>query len=334
MLSDLAKKDKLWRQIAYSICKDKVLADDIVNEMYLRRYDNDRGQDLTDYYIVCTMKSIFLNYKKTNRLIPVEEIRTDEYVNGGFQPTDQEKKYLDRAKNLPFAKRELIELNYDYSLREIQQKFGINYGYVHKAVNEARQTILGKDIHKYKNKRLKHKKMNQSIGLGDTVEKITKATGIKKLVDAITGDKDCGCDKRKEYLNRLWRYKLKPKCLTDQEIKDYHNFILTRKVQLTGNGKAYGKLSQKDVEFVCDFYEVVFNVKTEYPSCSSCRGTALKLVDMIYKLDTVFINNVPDEKKPNNEPKKETKVKTPAKTRKPRKTVKKRTTKKKTIQNK
>ena len=48
----------------------------------------------------------------------------------------------------------------------------------------------------------------KSKGLGDTIEKITKATGIKKVVDKvnkITG-KDCGCDERKETLNRLFKY--------------------------------------------------------------------------------------------------------------------------------
>lgn len=39
----------------------------------------------------------------------------------------------------------------------------------------------------------------RSKGLGDTIEKITKATGIKKVVDSL--DVDCGCDKRKESLN-------------------------------------------------------------------------------------------------------------------------------------
>tara|TARA_R100001163_G_C5052540_1_gene189181 strand:+ start:332 stop:493 length:162 start_codon:yes stop_codon:yes gene_type:complete len=45
-------------------------------------------------------------------------------------------------------------------------------------------------------------------GLGDTIEAITKATGIKKVVKKIseaTG-KDCGCDKRKEYLNKKFPY--------------------------------------------------------------------------------------------------------------------------------
>ena len=49
---------------------------------------------------------------------------------------------------------------------------------------------------------------NKSKGLGDTIEKITKATGIKKVVDKVskaTG-KDCGCNKRKETLNKLFPY--------------------------------------------------------------------------------------------------------------------------------
>ena len=50
--------------------------------------------------------------------------------------------------------------------------------------------------------------MEKSRGLGDTVAKFTKATGIKKVVKTInkvTG-KDCGCNKRKENLNRLFPY--------------------------------------------------------------------------------------------------------------------------------
>ena len=39
-------------------------------------------------------------------------------------------------------------------------------------------------------------------GLGDTIEWITTKTGIKKIVP-----KNCGCDKRKEKLNKLVPYK-------------------------------------------------------------------------------------------------------------------------------
>ena len=46
----------------------------------------------------------------------------------------------------------------------------------------------------------------KSKGLGDTVEKITKITGIKDLVENLTKG-DCGCDERKEKLNKLFPYK-------------------------------------------------------------------------------------------------------------------------------
>lgn len=49
----------------------------------------------------------------------------------------------------------------------------------------------------------------ESKGLGDTIEKITTVTGIKKVVEKIaeaTG-KDCGCDDKKEMLNKAFPYK-------------------------------------------------------------------------------------------------------------------------------
>ena len=51
-------------------------------------------------------------------------------------------------------------------------------------------------------------KKEKSKGLGDTIEKITKATGIKKVVETVAKivDKDCGCGARKNTLNRLFPY--------------------------------------------------------------------------------------------------------------------------------
>ena len=49
-------------------------------------------------------------------------------------------------------------------------------------------------------------------GLGDSIDKFTRATGIKSLVQMGTravGKKDCGCNKRKEALNKVFPYKNK-----------------------------------------------------------------------------------------------------------------------------
>ena len=50
----------------------------------------------------------------------------------------------------------------------------------------------------------------ESKGLGDSVEKMTKATGLKTLAELVAqsaGKKDCGCNKRKEWLNKQFPYK-------------------------------------------------------------------------------------------------------------------------------
>jgi len=51
----------------------------------------------------------------------------------------------------------------------------------------------------------------KSRGLGDSVEKFTKATGLKTLTEIAkkaTGyKKDCGCNKRKAWLNKQFPYK-------------------------------------------------------------------------------------------------------------------------------
>tara|TARA_R100001443_G_scaffold93288_3_gene99871 strand:+ start:3146 stop:3322 length:177 start_codon:yes stop_codon:yes gene_type:complete len=51
---------------------------------------------------------------------------------------------------------------------------------------------------------------NKSRGLGDTIAKVTKATGIDKLANSMAkamGKEDCGCGQRRDTLNRAFPYK-------------------------------------------------------------------------------------------------------------------------------
>ena len=55
--------------------------------------------------------------------------------------------------------------------------------------------------------------MKKSKGLGDSIEKITKATGVKSFMHVLIKNgmfgkkKDCGCNKRKDQLNKAFPYK-------------------------------------------------------------------------------------------------------------------------------
>ena len=53
----------------------------------------------------------------------------------------------------------------------------------------------------------------KSRGLGDSIEKFTKATGIKTIVDRVSEGLNipCGCEGRRDALNMLFPYKKKGK---------------------------------------------------------------------------------------------------------------------------
>ena len=79
-------------------------------------------------------------------------------------------------------------------------------------------------------------KATSSKGLGDDIEKITKATGIKKVVDTfaeLTGI-DCGCDARKAKLNQqvtdtlVYRLKQFFDDFNGREVKEMYQEPLSR----------------------------------------------------------------------------------------------------------
>jgi hypothetical protein len=49
----------------------------------------------------------------------------------------------------------------------------------------------------------------ESKGLGDSIEKFTKATRIKNIVDHVSQGLNipCGCEQRKNVLNKMFPYK-------------------------------------------------------------------------------------------------------------------------------
>jgi hypothetical protein len=55
-------------------------------------------------------------------------------------------------------------------------------------------------------------KKTKTRGLGDTIERFTTATGVKSFTqflnrNGVFGKKGCGCNKRKEALNKAVPYK-------------------------------------------------------------------------------------------------------------------------------
>jgi hypothetical protein len=107
-------------------------------------------------------------------------------------------------------------------------------------------------------------------GLGDTVAQITKATGIDKLVKFIAGE-DCGCDARKEKLNKLFPY-TKALCLTENEYNVLDVYFKKNSMTVTTE-------EQKQLLAI---YNRIFSQRNQMSTCSSC------LRDLVSKLKIVY----------------------------------------------
>jgi hypothetical protein len=116
-------------------------------------------------------------------------------------------------------------------------------------------------------------KGKQSEGLGDTLKKVSKKTGVEKLAKAILGD-DCGCEERRKRLNELYSYKLKViNCPSESDIVWYNDFKVNR--TLTPSTEQKNKISELYANiFNLPYYQITGNIKP--------------YLAMVERLDNVF----------------------------------------------
>jgi hypothetical protein len=110
------------------------------------------------------------------------------------------------------------------------------------------------------------------IGLGDVVEKITEATGIKKAIKAVLGD-DCGCDERKEKFNKLsvWKRR-KVNCISKEDYNWLKSFIDSRT----------SKISHETNKRLVSVYNRVFGTNQKVSKCTPCvNGLIRNLVEYL-----------------------------------------------------
>ena len=107
-------------------------------------------------------------------------------------------------------------------------------------------------------KEWKAKREAASEGVGDTVEKVLKATGVADVVKFIAGE-DCGCDERKAKLNKLLPFN-NPECFTEDEYNWLTDFF----------DKKISVIDRNTQMQLVDIYNRVFRKKERLSRCSSC----------------------------------------------------------------
>jgi len=139
ILAELAKKDAQWRKMAFQICKDKDLADELVQEMYLKLYNNTNL--IKDGYIYTVLRNLFYDYAKQQKDIIVDFSNIEILDDGDYiEPID----YKALIKGLTWYERTMFELSTLVGQRELSRQTGIHIQTIHRINKMVKSKIYGK----------------------------------------------------------------------------------------------------------------------------------------------------------------------------------------------
>jgi DNA-directed RNA polymerase specialized sigma24 family protein len=139
ILAELAKKDAQWRKMAFQICKDKDLADELVQEMYLKLYQNTNL--IKDGYIYTVLRNLFYDYAKQQKDLIIDFSNIEILDDGDYiEPID----YKALIKGLTWYERTMFELSTLVGQRELSRQTGIHIQTIHRINKMVKSKIYGK----------------------------------------------------------------------------------------------------------------------------------------------------------------------------------------------
>ena len=140
MLLKLSKRDSEWRKIALKICNNKQLADEIVQEMYVKIHGIQPKNINTSYVSFC-MYHIYIDMiRLSKKSCEVSDIIKKVIPSDGID--DEEYEILNKFYKLPWYKSELILESQGKSLRKLEKELNVNYMFIHLTLKKALKEIL------------------------------------------------------------------------------------------------------------------------------------------------------------------------------------------------
>ncbi len=138
IIHELAKKDAQWRKMALQICKCKDLADELVQNMYIKL--SERTIQVSDGYIFVTLRSLFYDSLKNNNILIDDfskfEVEDEEYCEG----ID----YDELSKDLTWYERTMFEQSTLIGQRELARQTGIHIQTIHRINKMVKTKLNGK----------------------------------------------------------------------------------------------------------------------------------------------------------------------------------------------
>jgi RNA polymerase sigma factor (sigma-70 family) len=142
MLEQLAKMDKYWRKMALQICGDRMTADDLVQDMYLKFANYDK--EMNEYYVFFALRSIHINNLKKRKIETVSNevenlsLNEEDYC----EETDFLKELiLKEVNDLPYFERETLKVTQIISQRELARQTDIPFETINKTIKKTKQQL-------------------------------------------------------------------------------------------------------------------------------------------------------------------------------------------------
>lgn len=148
----VAKKHKEWIKIVISFGCDKEIAEDIVQEMYIKiqlkldkGLDIMYGKEINYYYIFKTLKSLFYDLKRKGKnitIVNIEDNINDFNTQMDINYDSEYEKITDSLSEMYWYNRKVFEIiNGGEKIAELSRKSGIPYYSLYNTYNKVKSKL-------------------------------------------------------------------------------------------------------------------------------------------------------------------------------------------------
>lgn len=141
VLEQLSKEDKKWRAYALKICKNKEIADELVQDMYIKFYKNGYTKTNTSYVYWAIFNLYRDMLRKQKKFIDISLIDI-EPEEPEIEPTKVEVVINEKLKEHDEYYSEMALMNADgKALRKLAYLYQKNYSTIHYNVNQIKNSL-------------------------------------------------------------------------------------------------------------------------------------------------------------------------------------------------
>lgn len=142
MLEELCKNHDKWVRMAQSICGNRDKANDLTQDMYIKLHDC--TQEINEWYVYRTIKSIFIDeirQNKNNTFVEIDNLAVIDETSDHYQNNINYELVKKEFDSLKWHEQTIIKYSYNDGLRECALKMQISPTTVLNYRNKLKQKV-------------------------------------------------------------------------------------------------------------------------------------------------------------------------------------------------